>query len=178
MPREETMMTKRCLPGGMARGSLMAALAMAVLGSPVDARAQGFPERTVRIIVPTAAGGSIDTTARVVAGKLAELWGKPVVIENRAGAAMIIGTEAAAKSNPDGYTLLVAHDGTMAMNPVVYPDLRYDPQNDFEPVAKLSTMAYVLLVPKTSKANSVQDLVDFATKNPGVLNHASGGTST
>ena len=74
------MITKRCLPGGLARGTVMAALAVAVLGSPLDARAQGFPERTVRIIVPTAAGGSIDTTARVVAGKLAELWGKPVVM--------------------------------------------------------------------------------------------------
>jgi tripartite-type tricarboxylate transporter receptor subunit TctC len=83
---------------------------------PRVTQAQGFPERTVRIIVPTAPGGSIDTTARVVAGKLAELWGKPVVIENRAGAAMIIGTEAAAKAAPDGYTLLVARDGTMAMN--------------------------------------------------------------
>ena len=82
----------------------------------------------MRIIVPMAPGGSIDTTARVVAGKLAELWGKPVVIENRPGAAMIIGAEAAAKSPPDGYTLLVAHDGTMAMNPVVYPNLAYGDQ--------------------------------------------------
>ena len=94
------MMTKRCLPVGPACGAFVAALAMAVLGSPGGAHAQGFPERTVRIIVPTAAGGSIDTTARVVAGKLAELWVKPVVIENRAGAAMIIGTEAAAKRRP------------------------------------------------------------------------------
>ena len=111
-------MTKRCLLGGLACGTFTAALAIAVLGLPRATQAQGFPERTVRIIVPTAPGGSIDTTARVVAGKLAELWGKPVVIENRAGAAMIIGTEAAAKAAPDGYTLLVAHDGTMAMIPV------------------------------------------------------------
>jgi tripartite-type tricarboxylate transporter receptor subunit TctC len=172
------MITKRRLPGGMARGSLMAALAMAVLGSPVDARAQGFPERTVRIIVPTAAGGSIDTTARVVAGKLAELWGKPVVIENRAGAAMIIGTEAAAKAAPDGYTLLVAHDGTMAMNPVVYPNLGYHSQRDFEPVALLTSIPEVVLVNEGVPAKSIRELVALAKANPGKLNHASGGTAT
>ena len=172
------MITKRCLPGGLARGTLMAALAMAVLGSPVDARAQGFPERTVRIIVPTAAGGSIDTTARVVAGKLAELWGKPVVIENRAGAAMIIGTEAAAKAAPDGYTLLVAHDGTMAMNPVVYPNLGYHSQRDFEPVALLTSIPEVVLVNEGVPAKSIQELVALAKANPGKLNHASGGTAT
>src|SRR6478609_1564830 len=168
MPREEPMMTKRCLPGGLARGTLMAALAMAVLGSPVDARAQGFPERTVRIIVPTAAGGSIDTTARVVAGKLAELWGKPVVIENRAGAAMIIGTEAAAKAVPDGYTLLVAHDGTMAMNPVVYPNLGYHSQRDFEPVALLTSIPEVVLVNEGVPAKSIQELVALAKAMAGV----------
>ena len=96
------MITNRCVPGGLARGALVAGLAMAVLGSPNGTQAQGFPERTVRIIVPTGAGGSIDTTARVVAGKLAELWGKPVVIEKRAGAAMIIGPEAAASARPAG----------------------------------------------------------------------------
>ena len=132
-------MNKRCLLGRLACGAFTAALAITVLGlpSPAPAQAQGFPERAVRIIVPTAPGGSIDTTARVVAGKLAELLGKPVVIENRAGAAMIIGAEAAAKAAPDGYTFLVAHDGTMAMNPVVYPNLGYHSQRDFEPVADL-----------------------------------------
>lgn len=106
-------MVKRRAFTAMACG--LAAAAVALLSSPEGARAQaipdqGYPERTVRIIVPTAAGGSIDTTARVIAAALAERWGKPVVIENRPGAAMIIGAEAAAKSPPDGYTLLVAHD--------------------------------------------------------------------
>ena len=132
----------------------------------------------MRIIVPTAPGGSIDTTARVVAGKLAELWGKPVVIENRAGAAMIIGTEAAAKAAPDGYTLLVAHDGTMAMNPVVYPNLGYHSQRDFEPVALLTSIPEVVLVNEGVPAKSIQELVALAKANPGKLNHASGGTAT
>jgi len=139
---------------------------------------QNYPERSVRIIVPTAPGGSIDTTARVVAGKLAELWGKPVMIENRPGAAMIIGAEAAARSPPDGYTLLVAHDGTMAMNPVVYPKLAYHSQRDFEPVALLTSTPEVLLAHHALPARSVKELIALAKARPGQLNHASGGTAT
>jgi tripartite-type tricarboxylate transporter receptor subunit TctC len=169
-------MTRPQLICASARGLL--ALAVAALGASQVAHAQAFPERTVRIIVPTAAGGSIDTTARVIAGKLAELWGKPVVIENRPGASMIIGAEAAAKSAPDGYTLLVAHDGTMAMNPVVYPNLAYHSQRDFEPVALLTAIPEVLLVNETVPAKSIQDLIALAKANPGKLNHATGGTAT
>ena len=152
--------------------------ALATLGLLASAGAQSYPERTVRIIVPTAPGGSIDTTARVVAAKLAELWGKPVVIENRPGAAMIIGAEAAAKSAADGYTLLVAHDGTMAMNPVVYPNLAYHSQRDFEPVALLTSIPEVVLVHEGVPARSIQELIALAKANPGKLNHASGGTAT
>ena len=122
----------------MNKRHLLAALGWGVAAlatTSAAAAAQSYPERTVRIIVPTAPGGSIDTTARVVASKLADLWGKPVIIENRPGAAMITGADAAAKSPADGYTLLVAHDGTLAMNPVVYPALPYNSQRDFEPVA-------------------------------------------
>ena len=157
---------------------VLAAALVTLAALAQTAHGQTYPDRTVRIIVPTAPGGSIDTTARVVAGKLAELWGKPVVIENRAGAAMIIGTEAAAKSAPDGYTLLVAHDGTMAMNPVIYPNLGYHSQRDFEPVALLTSIPEVLLVNEKVPAKSVRDLVALAKANPGRLNHASGGTAT
>ena len=159
------------------------AAAVALLALPLQACAQartdqGYPERTVRIIVPTAAGGSIDTTARVIAAALAERWGKPVVIENRPGAAMIIGAEAAAKSPPDGYTLLVAHDGTMAMNPVVYPNLAYHSQRDFEPLALLTSIPEVVLVNEALPVKSIRELIAFAKANPGKLNHASGGTAT
>ena len=163
------------------------AAAVALLALPLQVRAQahaharaeqGYPERTVRIIVPTAAGGSIDTTARVIAAALAERWGKPVVIENRPGAAMIIGTEAAAKSPPDGYTLLIAHDGTMAMNPVVYPNLAYHSQRDFEPLALLTSIPEVVLVNEALPVKSIRELIAFAKANPGKLNHASGGTAT
>jgi len=157
--------------------------AAAILALPAQACAQaradqGYPERIVRVIVPTAAGGSIDTTARVVAAALAERWGKPVVIENRPGAAMIIGAEAAAKSPPDGYTLLIAHDGTMAMNPVVYPNLAYHSQRDFEPLALLTSIPEVVLVNEALPVKSIRELIAFAKANPGKLNHASGGTAT
>jgi len=164
-----------------ARGVLAAAVAILALLAQVcvQARAeQGYPERTVRIIVPTAAGGSIDTTARVIAAALAERWSRPVVIENRPGAAMIIGAEAAAKSPPDGYTLLIAHDGTMAMNPVVYPNLAYHSQRDFEPLALLTSIPEVVLVNEALPVKSVRELIAFAKANPGKLNHASGGTAT
>ena len=100
------------------------------------------------------------------------------MIENRPGAAMIIGAEAAAKSAPDGYTLLVAHDGTMAMNPVVYPNLPYHSQRDFAPVALLAAIPEVLLVNEAVPAKSVRELIALAKVNPGKLNHASGGTAT
>jgi tripartite-type tricarboxylate transporter receptor subunit TctC len=132
----------------------------------------------VKIIVPTAPGGAIDTTARVVAEKLQAKWGKPVVIENKPGAAMRIGAELAAKSPADGYTLLVAHDGTMAMNPVVYPDLPYDPVKDFAPVALISSIPEVIMVNKSVPAHSLQELIALAKKEPGKLNHATGGTAT
>jgi tripartite-type tricarboxylate transporter receptor subunit TctC len=155
---------------------LLATAAFAALAAP--AQAQTYPDRTVRIIVPTAPGGSIDTTARVVAAKLADIWGKPVVIENRPGAAMIIGAEAAAKSPADGYTLLVAHDGTMAMNPVIYPNLGYHSQRDFEPVSLLTSIPEVVLVNGDLPIKSIGDLIAHAKANPGGLNHASGGTAT
>jgi len=142
------------------------------------ASAEAFPSRTVKIIVPTAPGGAIDTTARVVAEKLQAKWGKPVVIENKPGAAMRIGAELAAKSPADGYTLLVAHDGTMAMNPVVYPDLPYDPVKDFAPVALISSIPEVIMVNKSVPAHSLQELIALAKKEPGKLNHATGGTAT
>jgi tripartite-type tricarboxylate transporter receptor subunit TctC len=101
-----------------------------------------------------------------------------VVIENRPGAGMIIGAEAAAKSAPDGYTLLMAHDGTMAMNPVVYPSLPYHSQRDFEPVALIAAIPEAVLVNAALAVRSVGELIALAKANPGKLNHATGGTAT
>jgi tripartite-type tricarboxylate transporter receptor subunit TctC len=137
-----------------------------------------WPNRPVKIIVPTAAGGSIDMTARTIAAKLQDKWGRAVIIENKPGAAMRIGADFAAKSEPDGYTLLVAHDGTMAMNPVVYNNLPYDPQKDFAPLALIVSIPEAIMVHKSVPANNLQELILLAQQRPGALNHASGGTAT
>ncbi len=137
-----------------------------------------WPQKTVRIIVPTAPGGSIDLLARLVAANLQQKWGQAVVVENRAGAAMRIGSDAVAKAQPDGYTILFAHDGAMAMNVAVFKQLSYDPQKDFAPIAMMASLPLALMVHRNVPANSVQELIAYARKNPGKLNHASGGTAT
>ena len=142
------------------------------------AAAQNFPDRTVKIIVPTAPGGSIDATARILGEKLHAQWGKPVIIENRAGAGMRIGADAAAKSPADGYTWLVAHDGTMAMNAVIYRDLPYDPVKDFVPLGLISAIPEVIMVANKVPAKTLAEFIAYAKNNPGKVNHATGGTAT
>ena len=155
----------------------MAACLLA-LAVPVTAGAQAFPAKPVRIIVPSAPGGGIDASARIVAGKVQDYWGQSVLVENRAGASMIIGSEMVAKAAPDGYTLLVAHDGAMAMNPVVFRPLSYDPQKDFAPISLLTMAPLVAMVHPGTGFTSIGDMVAWARANPGKLNHASGGTAT
>ena len=150
---------------------------LAALGATL-AQAQEWPQKPVRIVVPTAPGGSIDLSARLVANHLQQKWGQPVIVENRAGAAMRIGADAVAKARPDGYTLLFAHDGAMAMNVAVFKSLPYDPVKDFEPLAMIASLPLVLMVHEKVPVNSVRELVALARKNPGSLNHASGGTAT
>ena len=142
------------------------------------AKAQEFPEHAVKIIVPSSPGGAIDLTGRVIGQKLQEKWGKPVIIENRPGASMQIGADAVAKSRPDGYTLLVAHDGTMAMNPLVFPNLAYDPQKDFEPLGLVISIPEVVMVNVDVPVHSISGLVSLAKKSPGKLTHATGGSAT
>ena len=142
------------------------------------ASAQSYPTRTVRIIVPTAAGGGIDVSARIVAPKLAELWGQAVVVENRPGAAMALGVDAVAKAAPDGYTLLVAHEGAICMNPVIYPKLPHNPQRDLAPVSLMATAPLLVVVHAGFPASSFQELLAYARAHPGKLNHANGGSAT
>jgi tripartite-type tricarboxylate transporter receptor subunit TctC len=159
-------------------GSKTFVLLFALLAFTSAAPAQRFPDHTVKIIVPTAPGGAIDTTARVIAEKMQAKWGQPVVIENRSGGSMRIGAKAVQKAAPDGYTLLVAHDGTMAMNPLVFSDLPYDPQKDFTPLGLVISIPEVLMVNVSVPVKSVQELIALANKKPGELTHASGGTAT
>jgi len=157
------------------RGPAVALLTVALAARVSGASAVDYPDHTVRIIVPTAPAGAIDGTARALGAKLAERWGQPVVIDNKPGANMAIGTDLAAESAPDGYTLLVAHDGAMAMNPATTPGLPYDPMRDFAPVTLISELPFVLLVNKTVAAETAENLIALARQNPGRLNHASGG---
>lgn len=154
------------------------ALALLLSAGTSLAHAAGYPEKPVRLIVPTAPGGSIDTTARVIGEKLQAAWGKPIIIENRPGASMRLGAEAVQKSSPDGYTLLVAHDGTMATNPLMFSDLPYDPEKDFAPLGLIITMPEALMVNASVPAKSVAELIALAKKEPGRFTHASGGSVT
>lgn len=158
---------------------LLTAIVLAAAAAlPVSAAAQAYPSRTVHIIVPSSPGGGLDVVARLVAAQLAKIWGQSVVVENRPGASMIIGITAAARATPDGYTLLVVHDGPMAMNPVIYAKLPYDPQRDFVPVSNLVTNPYAIIVTPSLGINTVAELLAYARANPGKLNHASGGPNT
>jgi tripartite-type tricarboxylate transporter receptor subunit TctC len=142
-----------------------------------SALAQDFPARPLRMIVPFPPGGSNDIVGRMVAAQLGERLGQPVVVDNRAGAGGIIGTEAAAKSAPDGYTLLlisVAH----AFNPAVYKKLGYDPERSFAPIGIVGTGPVALCVHPALPVSSVKELIALAKAKPGQLNYATAGVGS
>jgi tripartite-type tricarboxylate transporter receptor subunit TctC len=143
-----------------------------------QALAQTYPSKPVHLIVPFSGGSAVDTLARIPAQKLAELWSQPVVIDNRVGANTIIGTEAAAKAPPDGYTLVLTNDGALATNPALYPRLPYHPLRDFAPITLAASIPIVLVVNPSFPASSVQELVKEAKANPGKINYASGGNGS
>ena len=144
----------------------------------IGAAAQDYPNRPIRMIVPFAPGGATDVPARLIAPKLGEALGQPVVIENRPGAGGIIGIEAAAKSAPDGYTLLMATNGELVMNPSIYPKLPYDPFNDFAPISIMIEGPMVLVVASASPFNSASDVIAAAKAKPGTLTYATAGTGS
>jgi tripartite-type tricarboxylate transporter receptor subunit TctC len=146
-------------------------------GSALPVFAQEFPAKPVRWIVPYAPGGSSDILARLIGQKLAETWGRTVIVDNRPGAAGNIGTEAAARSAADGYTLLLVAS-TFAMNPSVYPKLAYDAVNDFAPVTMIMWQPFILSVHPSLPVASVRQLIALARKHPGQLNFSSGGSGT
>ena len=151
----------------------------AALAVPAVALAQAYPTKPVRLIVPYAAGGGTDFFARTVAGKLGEQLGQTIVVDNKPGAATIIGGDAAAKAAPDGYTALVADSTTLAVNPSLYKKLPYDPVKDFSPVTLTARFAMLLVVnPALSKATTVKEFVDEAKKAQGQMSYASVGAGT
>lgn len=142
------------------------------------ATAQPFPSKLVRIVVPQAPGGASDALARIVGQRLSDRWGQPVVVENRAGAGGVIGTDAAAKSAADGYTLLLAYDGTHAVNASLYKALPFDPVKDFATVATLASVPFVLAVNASSPAKDVAEFIARAKASPGKLSYGSAGNGS
>lgn len=155
---------------------LLAVLAMAVLSTSVAA--QGYPEKSVRMLVPFAPGGVVDIAARLVAERLSDMWGQSVVVENRPGGNGFIATAAAARANPDGYTVLMAHTGEFAVNPAVFPNVPYDLDRDFVPVSLVSDTPLVLATKIDSDLNSIQDVIDRSKKDPESLTFSSPGTGS
>jgi tripartite-type tricarboxylate transporter receptor subunit TctC len=151
------------------------AIAAAVLAFSVQA--QEYPSRTVRIIVPFPAGGSADLMPRIVAEKLSERWGQPVIVENRPGAAGNIGADAVFRAEPDGHTLLSAPPPPLVINKLLYKNLTYDAQK-FVPVSVIGAIPNVLLVHPKTKVNTVQEFIALAKANPGKLNYASQGNGS
>jgi tripartite-type tricarboxylate transporter receptor subunit TctC len=156
------------------RRVLALAAGLAILGTAGSASAQNF-ERTVRIIVPYAPGGTSDTLARIIAPQLSEAIGQTVVVENKPGAAGNIGADAVAKADPDGHTLLLADVGSIATAPGLFSDLSYDPLKDLAPVGMIMFVPYVLAVNKDLPVNTAAELVDYAKANPGKLAVANSG---
>jgi tripartite-type tricarboxylate transporter receptor subunit TctC len=164
------MLTRRRMAGICAG----AAFAPAVIGL---ARAQGWPNRHVRLIVPFPAGGGTDIIARILANRLSEIWGQQMVIENKGGAGSNIGAEAVARAEPDGYTLLIG-SLPVAVNRFLYPSLNYDSVTDFAPVTQICTYPNLMIVPNSSPAKSVMEFVAHAKANRGKITFASSGTGT
>jgi tripartite-type tricarboxylate transporter receptor subunit TctC len=137
----------------------------------------GYPMKPVRVVVPSSAGGGTDIVARIIAPDLSKRLGQQVVIDNRPGAGTMIGIEVAAKSPPDGYTLLMGLS-TLAINPALYQKVPYDPVRDFAPITEAVSSASIIVVHPSLPVKSVKELIAFARSLPGQINYASAGTGT
>ena len=143
-----------------------------------SALAQTYPTKPIRLIVPYPPGGGTDIFARLLGAKLGETLGQQLVIENRAGAAGVLGADAAAKAAPDGYTLVVGQASNLAINPHMMSKLPYDPLKDFAPITLIATSPSLLVVHPSLPARSVKDLVALAKARPGSINYASAGNGS
>ena len=159
----------------MTLAKFLAALAITLFTPALGA--QPYPSKPVRLIVPFAAGGSTDLLARTLATKLQESLGQTVIVDNRPGAGGNIGTEAAAKAAPDGYTLLMGTNAN-AVNHSLYTNLRFDFLRDFEPISKVCSFLFILSLHPSVPANSVAELIALAKKRPGELTFSSAGVGT
>ena len=165
----------------MHRARLLAGLVSAFILSSLlvtPAAAQPYPSRVVKLIVPQTPGGATDVFARKIGQLLSEKWGQPVVIENRAGAGGVVGTDVVAKSAPDGYTLLVTYAGSQAINPSLYQKIPFDSVKDFQTVATLASTPFVLIVHSKLPAKDLAEYVALARARPDALTYASSGNGS
>jgi tripartite-type tricarboxylate transporter receptor subunit TctC len=153
----------------------VAGLALALSLAAPAVTAQTWPAKPVRLLVGFPPGGGVDLLARLLADKLAPGLGQPVVVDNRPGQAAAVATELGAKAAPDGYTLLMANIGTMALNPAIYPAYPVHPTRDFAPISRLVTYSLVIFVPADGGAANLNELVAMARARPGQLNYGSAG---
>ena len=153
----------------------LSAAALAVAAGPVAA--QSYPTKTVRVVVPSAPGGSVDTLGRLVSQKLTAALGQPFVVENRSGSGGVVGTEVVAKSAPDGYTLLMAYHSHI-INPSLYPKLPYDTVKSFTPITQVAVQPQLFNVHPTLPAKSAKELIALAKARPGQLLFGSAGSGS
>ena len=151
---------------------------LATAGAHAQKAASNYPNRSIRIIVTFPPGGPTDIIARAVGQKLTEAWGQPVVVDNRAGAGGNIGTELAAKSAPDGYTLLLSNFGPLAISPFVYPKLPYDPVKDLAPITLAATAWFFVVSNPSSPLTSIKELIAQAKARPDAITFASAGNAS
>jgi len=152
----------------------LALLTLLCAALPTPASAQQYPDHPIKLIVPVPPGGGVDILSRAIGQKMSISMGVPVVVENRAGASAAIGTEVLAKSPPDGYTIMMGYSAH-ATNPIFNPNLPYDTKKDFAAIAHVGYIPLILVVPASSPANSVKELIALAKAKPGELQFASGG---
>jgi len=149
-----------------------------LLLAATSALAQTYPAKPIRILIAQAPGSATDVISRVVSNRLSEGLGQPVIIEAKPGAGGALGTEAAARSAPDGYTLFMANNSTHGSNPALYPKLPYDAVNDFAPISMVASVPYVLVVNPSMPVNTVGELIKMAKAQPGKINDASAGNGS
>ena len=154
------------------------AISLAVASAGPAAAQSAYPNKPVRFIVPYPPGSGTDIVARMLGQKLAEMWGQQVVVDNRPGAGAIVGVDAIAKAAPDGYTIGIADNGPLAINPALYPRLPYNPVRDFTPITLVANLPFILVVHPGLPVNNVAELVALAKSRPGQINYASVGNGS
>ncbi|MEY3628905.1 MAG: hypothetical protein RLY91_671 [Pseudomonadota bacterium] len=158
------------------RNLLIATLGIVGTMLSAPSMAQAYPTKPIKLIIPFPAGGATDIVGRVVAQQLGVELGQTVVVDNRAGAAGVIGSESVARAAPDGYTILLSTSSTHTIGPILNPKIPFSPTKDFTPIMYLAASPQVVVVPLSSPANTMPELIDYIKKNPGKLNFGSAGT--